>query len=141
MQLSQFLLPLAGGVLIGLASSALLWTHGKVAGISGLYSGIWDRHVPDRSLRISFVAGLLAAGLAFVAFRPSAFGEPTVGLGAVALAGLLVGFGTKMGNGCTSGHGVCGISRLAPRSIVATLTFIATGALTVLLLKRFGGGQ
>lgn len=139
MQLSQVMLPLGGGVLIGLAASALLWTHGKVAGISGLYSGIWDRHVPDRSLRVAFILGLVAAGLAAVAIWPAAFGRSPVGLGTVALAGLLVGLGTKMGNGCTSGHGVCGISRVSPRSLVATLTFIATGAMTVFVLKHLGG--
>lgn len=139
MQLSSFIPPLIGGVLIGLASSAFLWTHGKVAGISGLYAGIWDRHVPDRALRIAFVAGLLVAGVVALIVWPAGFGKSVVGLGAVTVAGLLVGFGTKMGNGCTSGHGVCGISRLAPRSMMATITFITTGALTVLAVKHLGG--
>jgi len=129
---------LLGGALIGLATSLFLLTHGKVAGISGIFGGLLSRPVNDGPVRLAFVAGLLLAGLAahFVAPGQLAVPPPSRSLGVLAIAGLLVGFGTRLGNGCTSGHGVCGLSRLSARSLVATMTFMATGALAVAL---FGG--
>lgn len=130
---------LAGGALIGLAASLLLLTHGKIAGISGLFGGLFDRETEDRPLRFYFLGGLLVAGLLARFVHPAALPAGDRSWLFAAAGGLAVGVGTQLGNGCTSGHGVCGISRLSPRSIVATLTFITTGALTVLALRTFGG--
>jgi uncharacterized membrane protein YedE/YeeE len=131
--------PLAGGALIGAAASLYLLTEGKVAGISGIVGGVLMRATGDRPVRLAFLLGLAIAGLAASLVAPAALGaSPTPTLGVVA-AGLLVGFGTRLGNGCTSGHGVCGIGRLSVRSLAATLTFIATGVLTVLSTRHFLG--
>lgn len=132
---------LIGGLLIGLAASFMLLSHGKVAGISGLYGGLFRRGTSDRSFRLSFVLGLVFTGVALRWLLPHAFvssGTPKVPLALV--AGALVGFGTQLGNGCTSGHGVCGISRLSIRSLVATSTFIATGIITVFVVRHVLGG-
>jgi uncharacterized membrane protein YedE/YeeE len=132
---------LVGGALIGLAASLLLLTHGKVAGISGIYGGILRRGTSDHSFRLAFVAGLLVAGLAVRLLFPGAFHTTSSATLPVALvAGLLVGFGTQLGNGCTSGHGVCGISRLSVRSLVATVTFMAAGIGTVFVVRHVIGG-
>lgn len=141
--------PLVGGALIGLAASVVLFAHGKVAGISGIFGGLFQREAAaeagalgapaDQAYRIAFVAGLLAAGLALGALQPGAFAglnPPPVSLPLVAVAGVLVGFGTRLGGGCTSGHGICGIARFSGRSIVATLTFMATGAVTVFVVRH-----
>jgi len=128
-----------GGALIGASASLFLLSHGKVAGISGLFGGLLRRGTSDRALRLSFVLGLFIAGLAMRIIRPSSFsmsGSPA-SLIVVAMAGLLVGFGTQLGNGCTSGHGICGVSRLSIRSIVATWTFMATGIATVYIVRSF----
>lgn len=127
----------AGGVLIGLAASLFLLTHGRVAGISGLFAGAIGRTVSGRSIRIAFLGGLLAAGGVAHFVAPSMIetnGMPTAPLALV--AGVLVGFGTQLGNGCTSGHGVCGTSRLSKRSLVATVTFMAVGMLTVFVTRH-----
>jgi uncharacterized membrane protein YedE/YeeE len=128
---------LIGGMLIGLSGAALLLFHGKIAGISGIVGGILSPTKHDTPWRLLFVAGLLSGGFLFHWFSPQAF-VITINRspGALILAGLLVGFGTQLGNGCTSGHGVCGMSRLSPRSIIATITFIATGAMTVFLINH-----
>ena len=134
---------LLGGALIGLAASLLLMTHGKVAGISGLYGGLFRRGTTDRSMRLSFVFGLLFAGLAARLYFPEAFATGwSATMPVVLVAGLLVGIGTQLGNGCTSGHGVCGISRLSVRSLLATGTFMATGVATVFVVRHvLGGGK
>ena len=131
---------LAGGALIGLAASVFLLTHGKIAGISGMFGGLLQPRTEDGPVRFAFVAGLVLAGVVARIFVPGAFTAPPPSrtLAVIALAGLLVGFGTRIGNGCTSGHGVCGIGRFSVRSLVATVTFIATGALTVAI---FGGAS
>jgi uncharacterized membrane protein YedE/YeeE len=134
-------LPLLGGALIGLSASLLLLTHGRITGISGFVGTLLQPAADNRRFRVWFLAGLLAAGLVARAVAPAAFGTPRAGIAATIIAGLLVGYGTRLGNGCTSGHGVCGVSRLSRRSIVATLTFCATGAATVALLRLVGGGQ
>ncbi len=132
--------PLAGGALIGLAAAAMMWLHGRIAGISGIFGGLVKPTAGDFAWRGAFVGGLVAGGLVMLLVMPAAFENTTdVGLPLVALDGLLVGFGTRLGSGCTSGHGVCGISRFSPRSIVATLTFIATGAGAVLVVRALGG--
>lgn len=129
---------LEGGAIIGLSASLMLGFNGRIAGISGIVGGLLKPTAGDVAWRALFVAGLFAGGLLALALMPGAFSVGTASLGVVVLAGLLVGFGTRVGNGCTSGHGVCGISRFSPRSVVATLTFIGTGAVTVLLT---GGGR
>lgn len=117
----------------------LLLTHGKISGISGIVGGLLTRGTPDVSYRVWFVLGLLSAGAALALLMPSAFSSEPVSMWRVGAAGLLVGYGTRLGNGCTSGHGVCGLSRLSVRSLVATLTFMATGAATVFVVQRSGG--
>lgn len=132
---------LAGGALIGLSASLLLVLNGRVAGISGIVGGLLAPARGEVLWRALFVTGLLAGGLAAYAIWPERFdasGAPALPF--VALAGALVGVGTRLGNGCTSGHGVCGISRLSPRSLAATVTFMATGVLTVLAMRLFGAG-
>ena len=130
---------LIGGVLIGLASAWLLWANGRIAGVSGILFGLLSPiSASEGRWRLAFIAGLLAAGLAYGAATgaiPARSGFPA---GWLVLAGLLVGFGTRMGGGCTSGHGVCGVGRLSPRSLVATAIFIAVGAATVWLIRHGG---
>ncbi len=132
---------LVGGVIIGTAASLLLFTHGKVAGISGLYGGVLRRGTSDRSFRLAFIAGLVGAGALLRVLVPSAFASTwTASLPIALVAGLLVGFGTQLGSGCTSGHGVCGISRMSIRSILATVTFMLTGGVTVFVARHLLGG-
>jgi uncharacterized membrane protein YedE/YeeE len=126
---------LIGGVLIGLAASLVLFTHGRRAGISGLWAGLFHPKAHDRTFRVYFFAGLMVVGLGSLLFAPQLLGQAQGSLGRMLGAGVLVGYGTQLGGGCTSGHGVCGISRFELRSVVATLTFILTGALTVLALR------
>jgi uncharacterized membrane protein YedE/YeeE len=124
---------LLGGALIGTASALLLLVHGRIAGISGVLGSLLPPVPSDRGWRIAFVVGLAAAGVVAAAVAPSAVGASVRSSTAVVIAGLLVGFGTRLGSGCTSGHGVCGLSRLSPRSMVAVAVFMATGALTAVL--------
>lgn len=131
--------PLLGGALIGIAASMLLFAHGKVAGISGIYAGLLDPSSRDKSGRLFFVLGLLLSGLLARVVAPSALSAPTVSTGALILAGLLVGYGVRLGNGCTSGHGVCGIARFSGRSLVAVVTFVTTGVLSVIVTKHLLG--
>ena len=131
-----YLQPLLGGALIGLAASLLLYLNGKVAGISGIAKGILSPIKEDVSWRVAFVGGLIGGGVLLQFFKPEVLAPVVVGTpGTIALAGILVGFGAAMSNGCTSGHGVCGITRLSRRSIIATLVFMAAGMLTVLVMK------
>lgn len=123
---------LAGGALIGLSASLLLAFNGRVLGVSGIVGGVVHPTSGDVAWRALFVVGLLLGGAAAFAALPGAFSGAGVGVGTAVAAGLLVGVGTRLGNGCTSGHGVCGLSRLSARSLAATLTFIAAGVLTVL---------
>ena len=132
---------LIGGAIIGLAASLFLLTHGKVAGISGLYGGVFRRGTSDRAVRAWFIAGLVGAGGLVRVVFPAAFATTwSATLPVTLVAGLIVGFGTQLGNGCTSGHGVCGISRLSVRSLVATGTFMATGVATVFVVRHLLGG-
>jgi uncharacterized membrane protein YedE/YeeE len=132
-----WLTALAGGVLIGLSATLLLWLNGRVAGVSGILNGIVFPKPGDLSWRVAFLAGLIAAGGLYMAVVPGAplprTDFPRAGL---IVAGLLVGFGTRMGNGCTSGHGVCGLGRLSMRSLVAVATFMATAIATTFVLRH-----
>jgi hypothetical protein len=131
---------IAGGVLIGVAASLVLLTHGKVAGVSGLYGGLLRRD-RDWGFRVAFVAGLVVAGLVVRLVAPAAFATAWSPSVPTALAaGVLVGFGTRLGGGCTSGHGVCGVSRLSVRSLLATAIFMATGFVTVFFVRHVFGG-
>ena len=132
---------LAGGALIGLAASLLLVAAGRVAGISGIAGGLLFPARGDVRWRALFIGGLVGAGLVAAFLAPQAIGSSPRSYAVLAIAGLLVGIGTRLGNGCTSGHGVCGISRLAPRSIAATLVFMGTGATAVLLMRWIGGAS
>jgi uncharacterized membrane protein YedE/YeeE len=128
-----------GGALIGL-SAALLWiTTGRIAGISGIVGGLATRSRSEIGWRVAFLAGLVAAPLIVIAV----VGAPSVtvqaGRGTLIVAGLLVGFGTRLGGGCTSGHGVCGIARLSLRSIVATALFMLAAAITVFVSHHILG--
>jgi uncharacterized membrane protein YedE/YeeE len=130
MLLSSVVRALAGGALIGLAASIALIGNGRVAGISGTLGRAFDTG-DGRTFRVPFLLALLGFGALTYALAPSAFGAPLRSTGVLALAGLLVGVGTALGNGCTSGHGVCGLSRLSPRSLVAVMTFMLAGGVTV----------
>jgi len=131
---------LLGGGLIGLSATILLLVSGRVTGISGIFFGVLKPVKNDFHWRLMFVLGLLFGGFIASFFLDSPFinlsGRP---LTAVVIGGFLVGFGTRLGSGCTSGHGVCGISRLSPRSIAATLTFIGAGIVSVYLISKIIG--
>lgn len=138
--LGSYLLSLFGGAIIGLAASILLFTHGRVAGISGLFGGLFLPGNDARALRAWFIGGLTAAGLVLLFFYPAAFSMAAVpSLPLVAIAGLVVGFGTRLGGGCTSGHGVCGLSRFSKRSLVATITFMGVAIVTVFVTRHLLG--
>ncbi len=130
---------LAGGALIGLAAALFVLFNGRIAGISGILGGLLQWPKGDIAWRIAFLLGLVGAPLAYSLFLPL----PTVRIDAdtvtLVAAGLLVGVGTRYGSGCTSGHGVCGLSRLSPRSLVATLTFMAAGFVTVFVVRHLIG--
>lgn len=132
---------LAGGLLIGASTALLLILNGRIAGISGILGGLLQPRREELGWRLAFLAGLLAAPLIYAAVGGAV---PSVSIDAplplLILAGLLVGFGTRLGAGCTSGHGVCGIGRGSPRSIVATLVFMATAILTVFVTRHLIGG-
>ena len=129
---------LVGGALIGLSASAMLLLNGRVAGVGGILGGAIRPAKNDISWRLSFLSGLLVGGLLLAAFYRAALPSVSTGvpLGLVAAAGLLVGVGTQLGNGCTSGHGVCGLSRASVRSLVATGTFMAAGALSAFYVQH-----
>jgi uncharacterized membrane protein YedE/YeeE len=136
--LSTWMFALVGGALLGAASAFLFLIHGRIAGISGILGSLLQASTRDRGWRLAFLAGIAAAGLLASAVAPTAIGTSASSLPIVIVAGLLVGYGTRMGSGCTSGHGVCGISRFSARSLVAVMTFMITGALTATLT---GGGS
>lgn len=130
---------LIGGVLIGISVSLMLFLNGRVTGISGILNGLLVPLKGDRSWRALFLLGLLVGGFSLHYIAPDAFsGQLESELWTTVVAGLLVGVGTVMGSGCTSGHGVCGISRLSFRSLLATLLFIFSGIVSVVLFTRWG---
>ena len=131
---------LVGGALIGLAAVLLMLLNGRIAGVSGIIGGLLGGDIADAGWRIAFVAGLFAAPFLYALF---AGGMPAIDIQVstplMIAAGLLVGFGSTLGGGCTSGHGICGIARLSPRSIVATLVFMATGIATLFVVRHLIG--
>jgi len=127
---------LAGGLLIGLATAWLLLLSGRIAGISGIVGGLLRPGKGDVAWRLAFVAGLLAAPLVFSMAAPLPPAVIDADTATLVIAGLLVGAGTRYGSGCTSGHGVCGLSRGSPRSMVATASFMAAGFLVVFLVRH-----
>jgi len=126
-----------GGVLIGASAGALMLGRGRVAGVGGMLGGLVNESGRDTSHRAAFLVGLLIAGLAAALLGASTLGVSHFSLPALALGGLLVGYGGQRAAGCTSGHGVCGLARFSTRSLVATLTFMATGALTVFVMHHW----
>ena len=132
---------LAGGALIGLAASMFLLLNARVAGISGVIGGLFKPAAGDAAWRVAFVVGLLGAPLIYGVFKALPALRIDASLGALVVAGLLVGVGTRYGSGCTSGHGVCGLSRLSPRSLVATAAFMVAGFATVFVLRHVLGIQ
>lgn len=131
-----------GGLLIGLSAVILLRTTGHIAGISGILSRLWPPYEDrDLAIRLSFLAGIAAAPLMFSAATGTAIPLSVTGnVGLLAVGGFLVGYGAVRGGGCTSGHGVCGIARLSPRSIVATLVFMGVAGVTVYVARHIVGG-
>jgi uncharacterized membrane protein YedE/YeeE len=127
---------LAGGLLIGLAVGAFVLLNGRIAGISGILGGLLPPAKGDIAWRIAFLAGLVGAPLVYALFAALPEVRIAAGDGALVAAGLLVGIGTRYGSGCTSGHGVCGLSRMSPRSLVATVAFMLAGFATVFVLRH-----
>jgi uncharacterized membrane protein YedE/YeeE len=136
--MEQFLLPILGGIFIGLAAFFLLISLGKIAGVAGIIWGVMFADSNDRFWRLLFLAGLMLGALLFhqISGSPLPSGDHNTPL--AILAGLIVGIGVRIGNGCTSGHGVCGISRLSMRSLVATATFMLVAVLTVVVTHVLG---
>lgn len=125
---------IAGGALIGASASLLMLFRGRIAGISGIAGGALNPTTHDKGWRALFLLGLLAGGATLLFFSPESIQAPTVPPWLTIVAGLLVGIGVSLGNGCTSGHGVCGVSRFSPRSIVATAVFVGVGMVTATLI-------
>ena len=134
---------LSGGVLLGVASAMFILLNGRVLGISGIVGGLLPPRTGDAAWRIAFLLGMAAAPLVYLALAPSELVQaPRIDAGypLIVVAGLLVGFGTRYGSGCTSGHGVCGISRMSPRSMLATVSFMAAGFLVVFVARHIFQG-
>jgi uncharacterized membrane protein YedE/YeeE len=130
---------LAGGVLIGVAAAMFALLNGRIAGISGIVGGLLKPQRGDVAWRAAFVIGLVGAPLVYALFAVVPVPHIDAGYGTLVLAGLLVGIGTRYGSGCTSGHGVCGLSRLSPRSLAATAAFMGAGFVTVFVLRHLVG--
>ena len=137
----EYLQALIGGLMIGLAAVTVMASHGKIMGVSGIVSGLLPQSAVDWPWRVSFIAGVLAAPILVALFagrQPSV--ELTDNLPMLISGGLLVGLGTVIGNGCTSGHGVCGLGRLSKRSLVATATFMGAAIVTLFISRHVFGG-
>jgi uncharacterized membrane protein YedE/YeeE len=136
---TEWIHALEGGILIGIAVSLMLFWNGRVTGISGIVYGVVKPMKGNLSWRLYFLLGLVAGGLVLRILKIDAFASSlSTGYWTTAMAGLLVGFGTVLGSGCTSGHGICGMSRLSLRSFVATALFIVFGILSVFAFKKIG---
>ena len=130
---------LTGGGLIGVSVALLILLNGRIAGITGIVGGLFKLVKGDAAWRIAFTFGLIIAPIIWLLFGKLPEITIDANYGLLVVAGLIVGFGARLGSGCTSGHGVCGISRLSPRSIVATLVFMGTGILTVFIVRHLLG--
>lgn len=130
---------LAGGILLGIASSLFILVNGRILGISGIVGGLLRSRPGDSAWRIAFLLGMFAAPLLYAALAGPSVARIDATWGMVIAAGLLVGWGTRYGAGCTSGHGVCGLSRMSPRSLAATLAFMGTGFATVYIVRHLLG--
>jgi uncharacterized membrane protein YedE/YeeE len=130
---------LAGGALIGLATAMFLLLNGRIAGISGILGGLLRPIKGDIGWRVAFLAGLIFSPIAFSVIAPFPAVQIDADAASLIMAGLLVGIGTRYGSGCTSGHGVCGLSRLSPRSMVATAMFMLAGFVTVFVTRHLVG--
>lgn len=130
---------LAGGVIIGLAAALFVLFNGRIAGISGILGGLLQLPKGDSAWRVAFLLGLVGAPLAYALVAPLPAVRVEAGPMTLLIAGLLVGLGTRYGSGCTSGHGVCGLSRRSPRSLVATASFMAAGFVTVYIVRHLIG--
>jgi hypothetical protein len=132
---------LAGGVLIGAAAALLMLTLGRIAGVSGVAAGVLTARGSERGWRAAFVLGVVAGAALYAALAPG-WRAPVIAapIGVVVMGGLLVGIGTRIGSGCTSGHGVCGLARLSSRSLAAVGVFMATAAVTVYVVRHVVGG-
>jgi hypothetical protein len=131
---------LAGGILVGLATALLLLANGRVAGISGILGGLLRPARGDVAWRVAFIAGLFLAPIVWLTMRAMPPAQIDHSPALLAAGGLLVGIGTRFGSGCTSGHGVCGIARLSPRSLLATACFVGAGFVTVFVVRHVLGG-
>ncbi|MFO6421933.1 YeeE/YedE family protein [Motilimonas sp. KMU-193] len=129
---------LAGGMLLGLSAVILLLFRGRIAGISGILSGLFTPHRGDTSWRVLFLVGMMLGALVLIPLGFSIPDMPSSSLLLYIAAGFLVGIGTKLGNGCTSGHGICGMGRFSMRSVVATLVFMAVAIMVVLIRQMLG---
>ena len=130
---------LAGGVIIGVAAAMFVLLNGRIAGISGILGGLLKPVKGDISWRVAFLLGLVASPLLYALFASVPTPRIDASWAALVLAGLLVGVGTRYGSGCTSGHGVCGLSRLSPRSLAATAAFMGAGFVTVFVIRHVSG--
>ncbi len=135
-------LSLAGGVLIGISASILMYLNGRIAGISGIVAGVFNAaSITEKAWRLAFVIGLVIGGAIYMHFFPIAIAaREFMSTKLLIVGGLVIGFGTAMGSGCTSGHGICGVSRFSLRSLVATATFLLSGIVTVYIFKQIIGG-
>lgn len=138
---ASLLFAAAGGVVLGLASAGYLLFEGRIVGVSGIFGRALEARGEELRVRLGFLAGLVAGGILLRIVAPSAFGAPIAALPILALGGFLVGYGTQLGNGCTSGHGVCGLGRRSPRSLVAVLTFMAVAFATVFVTRHLLGAS
>lgn len=139
--MTHYMNELLGGALVGAGSAALLLTQGRVLGVSGISGGLFGAVAGDRQWRLAFLLGLAVVGLVATRWAPEQVGSPSGSMPRLILAGLLVGFGTRLGNGCTSGHGVCGLARGSRRSLSATVVFLGVGMAVATLLSPAGGAQ
>ncbi len=134
----SFVNGLIGGMLIGVAAVVMYWFNGRIMGVSGIVSRVLNKPNQDYWWRLAFIFGLILGGFVYQMKYPVIVVINASGVNLI-IAGLLVGFGTVIGNGCTSGHGICGVARLSKRSIVATVVFMAAGILTVWIKRVWGG--
>jgi len=138
MDLMRFAYPLAGGILVGLAAALMLYFNGRITGVSGIVGMSLSKITRANDWRYLFIAGLILGSVLLYFINPAYYAyQVPFGYGKAIIAGLFVGFGTRLGSGCTSGHGVCGLSRLSKRSFAATLTFIGVAIITNFVITRF----